>query len=143
MTVNERHQLAAQPADTHTRRRTRTYIRHTVNSRSQLSSRTAKNKRLWVKGLAGRPHAHWISLCLESSVKLPVHTDNHAAHTIYSPFVILTLLQNLMQLEGIVALVAGDCGLKLRLLLFQIFTQHVTPHTSYTHILFLYLICMH
>lgn len=102
MTVNERHQLAAQPADTHTMRRTRTYIWHTVNSRSyvQLSSRTAKNKRLWVKGLAGHPHACWISLHLESSVKLPVHTDNHAAHTIYSPFVILTLLQNLKQLGG-------------------------------------------
>lgn len=59
----------------------------------------AKNNRLWVKGLAGRPHARWIILRLESSVKLPAHTDNHTAHTIYSPFVILTLLQSLKQLE--------------------------------------------
>jgi len=54
---------------------------------------TAKNKKLWVKGLAGCTHAFWISLRLESSVKLPV--DNHTN----SPFVILTLLQSLKQLE--------------------------------------------
>ncbi len=95
----------------------------------------AKNKRLWVKGFARRPHARWISLRLESSVKLPAHTGNHTAHTIYSPFVILTLLQSLEQLEWILALVSGDCGLKLRPLLFQIFTSHVTPHTSHAHIL--------
>lgn len=77
------------------------------------TDRTAKNKRLWVKGLARCPHACWISLRLKSSVKLPAHTDRHTAYTIYSPFVILTLLQSLKQLEWILALVVGDCGLKL------------------------------
>lgn len=106
------------------------------------TDRTAKNKRMWVRGLAGRPHACWISLCLESSVNLPVHTHNHTAHTIYSPFIILTLLQSLKQLEWILALVDGLWIKAQTPYISNIYSACHTTYIIYTHSL-LDLICVH